>query len=121
MGDSLWILQENTTIVKKLYYQIGEVTQLTGVKPHILRYWEAHFKELRPEKNRAGKRVYTQQDLDVILKLKELLKDQKFTTAGAAKVITRKPDAGVPATLPVSAQRELKEIRLFLERMLEHL
>ncbi len=108
--------------MKKLYYQIGEVTRLTGVKPHILRYWEAHFKELSPDKNRAGKRVYTQQDLDVILKLKELLKDQKFTTAGAAKVITRKPDAAAePAALPVSTQRELKEIRLFLERMLEHL
>lgn len=107
--------------MKKLYYQIGEVTKLTGVKPHILRYWEAHFKELSPEKNRAGKRVYTQQDLDVILKLKELLKDQKFTTAGAAKVITRRPDAYKSSSLPVSTQRDLKEIRLFLERMLDHL
>ncbi len=107
--------------MKKLYYQIGEVTKLTGVKPHILRYWEAHFKELSPDKNRAGKRVYTQQDLDVILKLKELLKDQKFTTAGAAKVITRRPDADKSTSLPVSTQRDLKEIRLFLERMLDHL
>lgn len=107
--------------MKKLYYQIGEVTKLTGVKPHILRYWEAHFKELSPDKNRAGKRVYTQQDLDVILKLKELLKDQKFTTAGAAKVITRRPDADMSTSLPVSTQRDLKEIRLFLERMLDHL
>ncbi len=107
--------------MKKLYYQIGEVTKLTGVKPHILRYWEAHFKELSPDKNRAGKRVYTQQDLDVILKLKELLKNQKFTTAGAAKVITRRPDADKSTSLPVSTQRDLKEIRLFLERMLDHL
>lgn len=109
--------------MKKLYYQIGDVTRMTGVKPHILRYWEEHFKELKPDKNRAGKRVYTDADIEVVLRLKVLLKDQKYTTAGARKAIRQKPDpaAEPTSTLPLSAQRELKEIRLFLEQLLDKL
>jgi DNA-binding transcriptional MerR regulator len=115
-------LRQNTNIVKKLYYQIGEVTRMTGVKPHILRYWEEHFKELKPDKNRAGKRVYTDADIEVILRLKELLKDQKYTTAGARKAIrTQAEPAETEAALPVHVRRELQEIRLFLTSLLEKL
>ncbi len=106
--------------MKKLYYQIGEASKLTGVKPHILRYWEAHFKELRPEKNRAGKRVYTQADLDVVLRLKDLLKDQKFTAEGAAKAI-RKKDVPTAKPVPVNVERELRELRVFLQDLVERL
>jgi DNA-binding transcriptional MerR regulator len=108
--------------MKKLYYSIGEVSQITDVKPHVLRYWESLFKELRPSKNKAGKRVYTENDMDTILKLKDLIKDQKFSTAGAKKAIRDKSTVETEASgLPVHVQRELKEIRHFLNQLLHQI
>ncbi|MEX0890410.1 MAG: MerR family transcriptional regulator, partial [Balneolaceae bacterium] len=55
--------------MKKLYYSIGEVSEITSVEPHVLRYWETIFDELSPRKNKAGNRTYKQEDITVILKL----------------------------------------------------
>ncbi len=74
--------------VKKLYYSIGEVSDLTGLKAYVLRYWETEFVQLKPLKNRAGNRTYRQRDIDIILKIKSLLYDDKFTIEGARKVIS---------------------------------
>jgi DNA-binding transcriptional MerR regulator len=71
----------------KLYYSITEVAELTGVKPHVLRYWETEFKTLRPKKNRAGNRTYRTGDIKVIQAIKKLLYDDGFTIAGAKKKI----------------------------------
>jgi len=70
-------------IVKKAYYSIGEVCDLTGLKPHVLRYWETQFDVLRPSKNRAGNRVYRPKDVELILLVKNLLYEQKYTIEGA--------------------------------------
>lgn len=70
-------------IVKKAYYSIGEVCDLTGLKPHVLRYWETQFEILRPSKNRAGNRVYRPKDVELILLVKNLLYEQKYTIQGA--------------------------------------
>ena len=59
--------------IKKLYYSIGEVSEMVGLKPYVLRYWETEFKQLSPPKNRAGNRTYRQKDIDLILKIKDLL------------------------------------------------
>jgi DNA-binding transcriptional MerR regulator len=67
----------------KAFYTINEVAQLADVKPHVLRYWETEFKELSPEKNPAGQRIYRQRDLDVVLRIRELLYAEKYTTEGA--------------------------------------
>ena len=56
--------------VKKLYYSIGEVSELTGLKAYVLRYWETEFSQLNPSKNRAGNRTYRQKDIDLILNVK---------------------------------------------------
>ena len=76
--------------IKKLYYSIGEVSKLVGLKSYVLRYWETEFKQLAPPKNRAGNRTYRQKDIDLILKIKNLLHDKKFTIEGARSVISSK-------------------------------
>ncbi len=74
--------------IKKLYYSIGEVSEITDIKPYVLRFWESEFKQLNPPKNRAGNRTYRQKDIDLILEIKSLLYDRKFTIKGAQEVLT---------------------------------
>ena len=69
--------------IKKLYYSISEVSQVTGLKQYVLRYWETEFNQLSPSKNRAGNRIYRSNDIDIIMKIKSLLYDRKFTIKGA--------------------------------------
>ena len=69
--------------VKKLYYSIGEVSEITGLKPYVLRYWETEFSNLSPTKNPAGNRAFTEKDINTILEIKRLLYQQKFTIEGA--------------------------------------
>jgi DNA-binding transcriptional MerR regulator len=76
--------------VKKLYYSIGEVSELTQLKAYVLRYWETEFSKLKPPKNRAGNRTYRQKDIDMILNIKDLLYNKKFTISGARSVISGK-------------------------------
>lgn len=72
-------------IPNKLFYKIGEVSALTGVQPYVLRYWESEFKLLRPKKNRAGQRVYRRPDLDLVMRIKQLLYAERLTLEGAKK------------------------------------
>jgi DNA-binding transcriptional MerR regulator len=67
----------------KLFYKIGEVCRITGVEAHVLRYWESAFPRLKPVKNRAGQRIYTQNDLNLVQYIKALLYEKRFTIAGA--------------------------------------
>jgi len=76
--------------VKKLYYSIGEVSELTQLKAYVLRYWETEFSQLKPPKNRAGNRTYRQKDIDMILNIKDLLYNKKFTIDGARAVLLGK-------------------------------
>jgi DNA-binding transcriptional MerR regulator len=75
----------NEPIARKVYYSIGEVCDLTGLKPHVLRYWETQFEVLNPTKNRAGNRVYRSKDIELVLLVKHLLYEKKFTIEGANK------------------------------------
>ena len=70
-------------ILKKEYYSMGEVCDLTGLKPHVLRYWETQFDVLHPVKNRAGNRVFRAADIEHVLLVKHLLYDEKYTIEGA--------------------------------------
>ena len=92
--------------VKKLYYSIGEVSELTQLKAYVLRYWETEFSQLKPPKNRAGNRTYRQKDIDMILYIKDLLYTKKFTINGARSVISKK-------SLPIE---EVKEKQPFNEK-----
>jgi DNA-binding transcriptional MerR regulator len=84
----------NDTIAKKVYYSIGEVCDLTGLKPHVLRYWETQFDVLNPTKNRAGNRVYRSKDIEVILLVKHLLYEKKYTIQGANNRLVEMRRAG---------------------------
>lgn len=106
--------------MKKLYYSIGEVSELTSVDAHVLRYWETVFKDLHPKKNKAGNRVYKDKDIEVVLKLKELIQEQKYSTEGAKQVLEGNND-NQSNYISVSLKKDLKEIRLFLNKLAEKL
>lgn len=84
----------NEPIAKKAYYSIGEVCDLTGLKPHVLRYWETQFDVLSPNKNRAGNRVFRPKEVELVLLVKHLLYEQKYTIEGAAKKLQDMRKAG---------------------------
>ena len=72
-------------IPEKLFFKIGEVCDIAGVQAHVLRYWETEFPMLAPQKNRAGQRTYRRRDVEMALRIKELLYDEQYTIAGAKK------------------------------------
>lgn len=106
-------------IAKKAYYSIGEVCEVTGLKPHVLRYWETQFDSLHPNKNRAGNRVYRPREIELVLLVKHLLYDKKFTIEGARKrlaemkkddsVKTRREEVVEPEVL-AGMRQELTEL-----------
>ena len=73
--------------IKKLYYSISEVSKITEVEQYVLRYWETEFEILKPQKNRAGNRIYTNKDIQIILQIKTLLREKKYTIEGAKKIL----------------------------------
>ena len=74
--------------IKKLYYSISEVSKITDIEQYVLRYWETEFEQLGPQKNRAGNRIYTNKDIQLILYIKELLREKKYTIEGAKKILS---------------------------------
>ena len=72
---------------EKPHYKIGEVCELTGTQPYVLRFWESEFPGLAPQKNRSGQRIYRKRDIDLIEKIKVLLYEKEYTIAGARKVL----------------------------------
>ena len=78
--------------IKKLYYSISEVSEITGLKQYVLRYWETEFSQLKPGKNRAGNRIYRSHDVDTIMEIKSLLYDRKFTIKGARQHLKYPPE-----------------------------
>ena len=81
-------------IPEKLFFKIGEVCELAGVQAHVLRYWESEFPTLAPQKNRAGQRVYRKRDVEMALRIKELLYEDQYTIAGAKKRLANDLRAG---------------------------
>jgi DNA-binding transcriptional MerR regulator len=121
---------ENPISHERLYYRIGEVSRITGLKPHVLRYWESEFKVIKPHKGGSLQRLYRRKDLDLILKIKKLLYEDGFTIAGAKKKIrdlersenkqmklrlVEKGSNGKDHEFLVALQEELKGIRKMLE------
>ena len=78
-------MESPVEIPDKLFFKIGEVSRLTGIKSHVLRYWESEFPMLSPPKNRASQRVYRKKDIETILRIKSLLYDENYTISGARK------------------------------------
>ena len=106
--------------VKKLYYSIGEVSDLTNLKAYVLRYWETEFSSLKPTKNRAGNRTYRQKDIDIILEIKDLLYNKKYTIEGARNSILKKSDPTKSQTVLNEKQKIiLSKIKIELKSILD--
>lgn len=103
--------------IRKLYYSIGEVSALTDLEQHVLRYWETEFPELKPQKNRAGRRIYTEADVAFIQRIKHLLREEKYTIEGARKALAQEE---APASLKDDKddfRTELLALRAFLNEL----
>lgn len=112
--------------LKKLYYSISEVSRLTGLEQYILRYWETEFEQLKPGKNRAGNRIYTNKDIKLILQIKQLLREEKYTIEGAKKILVDFSfESGITPALVEAAEpesisyrpikKDLEELKTFLQ------
>lgn len=100
--------------MEKLYYSIGEVSDIVDQEPHVLRYWEQEFDVLSPRKNRAGRRIYTEEDIATVERIRYLLKDEQYTIAGARQAIRR--DAARD-----EVRADLRALRDFLNELLDQL
>lgn len=80
-------VQDASGIPNKLYFKIGEVSEITGVKPYVLRYWETEFNIVKPSKTHSNQRLYRRKEVELIIEIKRLLYEEKFTIAGAKKVL----------------------------------
>ncbi len=132
-----------STGIKKLYYSISEVSKITDLEQYVLRYWESEFEQLKPAKNRAGNRIYTNKDIKLILYIRQLLREERYTIEGAKQVLKSwtpevengeqlqllPPDAPpihTPAESPAAAvvasdqklREDLMEVKTFLEELL---
>lgn len=125
--------------IKKLYYSISEVSKITEMEQYVLRYWETEFEELKPQKNRAGNRIYTNKDIQVIIQIKNLLRDKKYTIEGAKKILAdfSSNNSNSDETIPTlfdnvslvttskkdkpSIKKDLEEIRTVLEFFLSRI
>ncbi|HJP91281.1 MAG TPA: MerR family transcriptional regulator [Pyrinomonadaceae bacterium] len=94
-------------IPEKLFFKIGEVCELAGVQAHVLRYWESEFPMLAPQKNRAGQRVYRKRDVEMALRIKELLYEDQYTIAGAKKRLTNELRGGKLKVVGVSDEGQV--------------
>jgi len=97
----------------KLYFRIGEVSELVGVEPHVLRYWETEFR-MRPHRSSSGQRLYRKKDIERFLRIRKLLHAEGFTIAGARKVL-HQGDDGSP--WPAGASVELDKLELAAKRL----
>ncbi len=110
----------------KLYRPISEVAEVVGVKPHVLRYWETQFSMLRPRKNRAGNRMYRPEEVRLLMRIKDLLYDRRFTIAGARGHLMaqrKEPAARPPGSAAHDAERKLllHEVKTGLKQILGRL
>ena len=108
----------HTKIPDKLYFKIGEVSKISGLPSHVLRFWESEFKKIKPRRTNSGQRSYTKKDIETILEIKHLLYEKKFTIDGARKHLNAKTERSSSADMALLEQlkAELKSIRDMLDR-----
>jgi len=95
-------------VQKRLYYKIGEACKALGIQPYVLRYWETEFPALTPSKSRSGQRVYSEKELEIIRRIKELLYEEGYTIAGAKKKLEGELAAGTFGEPKEEASEEIR-------------
>jgi DNA-binding transcriptional MerR regulator len=108
-------MQNNTSyqneLPDKLYFKVGEVSAITGVPPYVLRFWETEFKKIKPKRTPSGQRLYRKNDIELILRVKHLLYEKKYTIQGAKQHLKTKPAEKMKKSSTIT----LDEIRSELE------
>ena len=104
---------------EKLYFKIGEVAKIVGVKPYVLRYWETEFSMVRPGKTRSKHRLYRRKDVEMLLKIKDLLHDQRFTIEGARKLLRGESDAPAAGNGAFPSRGQLGKLREIRDSLLD--
>lgn len=114
---------EESSLPDKLYFRIGEVAELVGVEPHVLRYWESEFR-LRPHRSGSGQRLYRKQDVGRFLRVRQLLHEEGYTIAGARKLLVDGEESVTPTTPPLSrpsleeSLRRVRELRAHISNLI---
>ena len=115
------LIPENLYIPDKLYFKIGEVSAITGVEPHVLRYWEAEFKVIKPQRASSNQRLYRRVDVENVLTIKKLLQEDGFTIPGARKFFAKKKKKSQPVVgrekNDANVQALCKEMKTGLEEI----
>ena len=106
-----------TEVPDRLYFRIGEVSTITGVPPYVLRYWESEFPALQPRKSGGGQRLYRKRDVAMILEIKKLLYQERYTVAGARRRLTEREERA----RRTEARAALQRLRAGLEGILKQL
>ncbi len=115
-------------IPSKLYFRIGEVSDIVGVKPYVLRYWESEFPDIKPSKSKSGQRLYKRRDVELLLRIRQLLYEERFTINGARKRLREwgrgeaadPVPVAAPAPVPTTAQKGApRQIEAFPEEQAE--
>lgn len=126
VADSLDITN-TLEIPDKLYFRIGEVSRLAGIKPYVLRFWESEFPSLGPKKSGTGHRLYRKKDVELVLQIKQLLYEKRYTIEGARKLLDGKtsPELSPVPVLkteePAVVQRDLFDASEILEQIRKEL
>ncbi len=103
-------MEVESRIPQKLFFRIGEVCDLIKVQPHVLRYWETEFPMLAPQKNRAGQRVYRRKDVEMVVRIHNLLYEEKFTIAGARKRLLEETKKGTAPRLKTPVREKVADV-----------
>ena len=114
--------QTTPVIPNKLYFKIGEVSQITGMEPYVIRYWESEFRTIKPTRTQSNQRVYRRKDVENILEIKRLLYEEKLTIAGARrKLHDKKTDDKKQLDLDFTAKKERLDQLAILKEIKEEL
>jgi DNA-binding transcriptional MerR regulator len=107
----------SAAIPEKLYFKIGEVSKIAGVPTHVLRFWESEFPKVAPRRTASGQRLYTPKEVELVLQIKTLLYEQRFTIDGARQYLRSRSDEAPPVAgqLLVEIRAELEQLRRLLE------
>ncbi len=108
-------------IPDKLFFKIGEVSSIADIRPHVLRYWESEFGELQPVKGKTGQRIYRRKDVELVLKIKNLLHSQRYTIEGAKKKLKEKKDLQSEPVRQLDLSLDKRKIRETLAALKEEL
>jgi DNA-binding transcriptional MerR regulator len=117
------IIAAKRSFPDKLFYKIGEVSKIAEVEPYVLRYWETEFPFLKPRKNKSGQRVYVKKDLDLVLQIKRLLHEERYTIEGVRKKFGEPEAAAQPqsAAVPTPAKEIVDKVRKRLREILSQI